>query len=168
VLLLQVPEKPVQSDISSDKRQEKDAASKATEDLDATPPKPALWDKPAESEPPKRTPLTQCQFAGFAETFLKNNDEEDDAYVSSVKRAPRDLSETCKCFLCGKYLSNQYNLRVHMETHEEAYHACQSCPHVSRSRDALRKHVSYRHPEEYPHQEAEENYLSIGQLYLFI
>ncbi|KAH0820065.1 hypothetical protein GEV33_002727 [Tenebrio molitor] len=139
---MKVPEKPVQSDISSDKRQEKDAASKATDDLDATPP------KPAESEPLKRTPLTQCQFAGFAETFLKNNDE-DDAYVSSVKRAPRDLSETCKCFLCGKYLSNQYNLRVHMETHEEAYHACQSCPHVSRSRDALRKHVSYRHPEEY-------------------
>nr|CAH7723034.1 unnamed protein product [Callosobruchus chinensis] len=62
---------------------------------------------------------------------------------------PRESSETCKCFLCGKYLSNQYNLRVHMETHEEAYHACQSCPHVSRSRDALRKHVSYRHPEEY-------------------
>ncbi|CAG9865379.1 unnamed protein product [Phyllotreta striolata] len=64
-------------------------------------------------------------------------------------KEPRESSETCKCFLCGKYLSNQYNLRVHMETHEEAYHACQSCPHVSRSRDALRKHVSYRHPEEY-------------------
>ncbi|KAL1497640.1 hypothetical protein ABEB36_008565 [Hypothenemus hampei] len=61
----------------------------------------------------------------------------------------KESSETCKCFLCGKYLSNQYNLRVHMETHEETYHACQSCPHVSRSRDALRKHVSYRHPEEY-------------------
>lgn len=61
----------------------------------------------------------------------------------------KEVSETCKCFLCGKYLSNQYNLRVHMETHEEAFHACHSCPHVSRSRDALRKHVSYRHPEEY-------------------
>ncbi|XP_019881965.1 longitudinals lacking protein, isoforms H/M/V [Aethina tumida] len=65
------------------------------------------------------------------------------------KKPNRETSETCKCFLCGKYLSNQYNLRVHMETHEETYHACQSCPHVSRSRDALRKHVSYRHPEEY-------------------
>jgi len=71
--------------------------------------------------------------------------------TSNVRKhsSPKDSSETCKCFLCGKYLSNQYNLRVHMETHEEAYHACQSCPHVSRSRDALRKHVSYRHPEEY-------------------
>lgn len=65
------------------------------------------------------------------------------------RKTQRDSSETCKCFLCGKYLSNQYNLRVHMETHEEAYHACQSCPHVSRSRDALRKHISYRHPDEY-------------------
>ncbi|KAG5894463.1 hypothetical protein JTB14_032494 [Gonioctena quinquepunctata] len=70
-------------------------------------------------------------------------------YSLMKKFTPRDSSETCKCFLCGKYLSNQYNLRVHMETHEEAFHACQSCAHVSRSRDALRKHVSYRHPEEY-------------------
>ncbi|XP_056633108.1 protein bric-a-brac 1-like [Diorhabda sublineata] len=72
-----------------------------------------------------------------------------DSYLFPRKHSSKDSSETCKCFLCGKYLSNQYNLRVHMETHEEAYHACQSCPHVSRSRDALRKHVSYRHPEEY-------------------
>lgn len=61
----------------------------------------------------------------------------------------REPSETCKCFFCGKYLSNQYNLRVHMETHQEAYYPCHSCPHVSRSRDALRKHVSYRHPQEF-------------------
>ncbi|XP_026681094.1 LOW QUALITY PROTEIN: protein tramtrack, alpha isoform [Diaphorina citri] len=50
------------------------------------------------------------------------------------------------CFVCGKQLSNQYNLRVHMETHQNAFYACSSCSHVSRSRDALRKHVSYRHP----------------------
>jgi len=50
------------------------------------------------------------------------------------------------CFVCGKQLSNQYNLRVHMETHQNAHYACSSCNHVSRSRDALRKHVSYRHP----------------------
>uniref|UniRef100_A0A0K8T2U7 Protein bric-a-brac 2 n=2 Tax=Lygus hesperus TaxID=30085 RepID=A0A0K8T2U7_LYGHE len=50
------------------------------------------------------------------------------------------------CAVCGKQLSNQYNLRVHMETHRGARYACASCPHVSRSRDALRKHVSYRHP----------------------
>nr|XP_023026010.1 protein bric-a-brac 1-like [Leptinotarsa decemlineata] len=74
---------------------------------------------------------------------------EDEPYALMKKFVPRDSPETCKCFLCGKYLSNQYNLRVHMETHEEAFHACQSCAHVSRSRDALRKHVSYRHPEEY-------------------
>lgn len=36
-----------------------------------------------------------------------------------------------------------------METHEEGCYVCQSCPHVSRSRDALRKHVSYRHQEQY-------------------
>lgn len=57
-------------------------------------------------------------------------------------------NNSSKCFICGKYLSNQYNLRVHMETHEDGYHACLSCPHVSRSRDALRKHISYRHPDE--------------------
>ncbi|XP_054257212.1 longitudinals lacking protein, isoforms H/M/V-like [Macrosteles quadrilineatus] len=50
------------------------------------------------------------------------------------------------CFVCGKQLSNQYNLRVHMETHQNAHYACSACNHVSRSRDALRKHVSYRHP----------------------
>lgn len=50
------------------------------------------------------------------------------------------------CFICGKQLSNQYNLRVHMETHSNSSYSCTSCSHVSRSRDALRKHVSYRHP----------------------
>lgn len=50
------------------------------------------------------------------------------------------------CFICGKQLSNQYNLRVHLETHSNSSYSCTSCSHVSRSRDALRKHVSYRHP----------------------
>lgn len=49
------------------------------------------------------------------------------------------------CAICGKQLSNQYNLRVHMETHQNMNYACNVCSHVSRSRDALRKHVSYRH-----------------------
>ncbi|XP_049857859.1 protein bric-a-brac 2-like isoform X2 [Schistocerca gregaria] len=52
------------------------------------------------------------------------------------------------CFVCGKQLSNQYNLRVHLETHQNVNYACSVCSHISRSRDALRKHVSYRHPGE--------------------
>lgn len=92
-------------------------------------------------------------FSGILLPVAKQHDPfkyDDPSYTLPPRKTPsKDSSETCKCFLCGKYLSNQYNLRVHMETHEEAYHACQSCPHVSRSRDALRKHVSYRHPEEY-------------------
>lgn len=50
------------------------------------------------------------------------------------------------CAICSKQLSNQYNLRVHMETHSNSSYRCAACSHVSRSRDALRKHVSYRHP----------------------
>ncbi|XP_060522217.1 protein bric-a-brac 2-like [Cylas formicarius] len=95
---------------------------------------PPTWEKPLRVTPENASPCSP---------------EGDCPYPSLRKAHSRETSETCKCFLCGKYLSNQYNLRVHMETHEEAYHACQSCPHVSRSRDALRKHVSYRHPEEY-------------------
>lgn len=51
-----------------------------------------------------------------------------------------------KCFICSKLLSNQYNLRVHLETHQNMRYACTVCSHVSRSKDALRKHISYRHP----------------------
>ncbi|KAJ6634638.1 Protein bowel, partial [Pseudolycoriella hygida] len=50
------------------------------------------------------------------------------------------------CFICHKQLSNQYNLRVHLETHQNVRYACSVCSHVSRSKDALRKHISYRHP----------------------
>ncbi|TGZ53319.1 Protein bric-a-brac 2 [Temnothorax longispinosus] len=65
--------------------------------------------------------------------------------------APNRTSQTYNkssvtCLICGKQLSNQYNLRVHMETHSNSSYSCTSCSHVSRSRDALRKHVSYRHP----------------------
>lgn len=52
------------------------------------------------------------------------------------------------CPVCKKQLSNQYNLRVHLETHQNVQYSCSVCSHVSRSRDALRKHVSYRHPVE--------------------
>ncbi|XP_066261952.1 zinc finger protein 131-like isoform X1 [Euwallacea similis] len=102
--------------------------------------------KAIESSPTWEKPPTTPQ-----ENTSPRSPEDTIPFITPIRKhpSPKDSSETCKCFLCGKYLSNQYNLRVHMETHEEAYHACQSCPHVSRSRDALRKHVSYRHPEEY-------------------
>ncbi|KRT78935.1 zinc finger protein, partial [Oryctes borbonicus] len=76
------------------------------------------------------------------------------------RRTLKDSPEICKCFICGKYLSNQYNLRVHMETHKDTYYSCLSCPHVSKSRDALRKHVSYRHPEEYISRKRKKNMTS--------
>lgn len=78
---------------------------------------------------------------------FKTKLEQEENVEGAPSRKTKDL--LFKCFLCGKYLSNQYNLRVHMETHEEGCYMCQSCPHVSRSRDALRKHVSYRHQEQY-------------------
>lgn len=62
--------------------------------------------------------------------------------------APSQSKVYATCYVCGKQLSNQYNLRVHLETHQNVQYACTACSHVSRSRDALRKHVSYRHPSE--------------------
>ncbi|XP_034177643.1 uncharacterized protein LOC117603040 [Osmia lignaria lignaria] len=61
------------------------------------------------------------------------------------------------CLICGKQLSNQYNLRVHMETHSNSSYSCTACSHVSRSRDALRKHVSYRHPVASPQKRSRYN-----------
>lgn len=61
--------------------------------------------------------------------------------------SPTNTKLYATCYVCHKQLSNQYNLRVHLETHQNARHACVACNHVSRSRDALRKHVSYRHPQ---------------------
>ncbi|KAG8240447.1 hypothetical protein J437_LFUL003161 [Ladona fulva] len=52
------------------------------------------------------------------------------------------------CFVCGKQLSNQYNLKVHLETHQNVCHSCPVCDHVSRSRDALRKHMAYKHTDD--------------------
>lgn len=66
---------------------------------------------------------------------------------STSAQTPTNTKLYATCYVCHKRLSNQYNLRVHLETHQNARHACVACNHVSRSRDALRKHVSYRHPQ---------------------
>ncbi|KAG5681274.1 hypothetical protein PVAND_010725 [Polypedilum vanderplanki] len=68
---------------------------------------------------------------------------------STTTNAPAKIPNSklfAKCFICSKLLSNQYNLRVHLETHQNMRYACTVCSHVSRSKDALRKHISYRHP----------------------
>ncbi|XP_067613257.1 protein tramtrack, beta isoform isoform X2 [Eurosta solidaginis] len=66
--------------------------------------------------------------------------------ASSQPKPPSNSKLYATCFICHKQLSNQYNLRVHLETHQNVRYACNVCSHVSRSKDALRKHVSYRHP----------------------
>ena len=67
--------------------------------------------------------------------------------TTTTSRSSQSCNKTSvTCLICGKQLSNQYNLRVHMETHSNSSYSCAACSHVSRSRDALRKHVSYRHP----------------------
>ncbi|XP_037812808.1 GATA zinc finger domain-containing protein 6 [Lucilia sericata] len=65
---------------------------------------------------------------------------------SPQTKPPSNSKLYATCFICHKQLSNQYNLRVHLETHQNVRYACNVCSHVSRSKDALRKHVSYRHP----------------------
>ncbi|CAK1545421.1 unnamed protein product [Leptosia nina] len=65
--------------------------------------------------------------------------------INEYDKKWRGSSSGSVCSICNKRLSNQYNLRVHMETHAGRRHACRACSHVSRSRDALRKHVAYRH-----------------------
>ncbi|XP_043289289.1 protein abrupt-like isoform X2 [Venturia canescens] len=72
-------------------------------------------------------------------------------FLNTTTSTRAGQQQTCNktsvtCLICGKQLSNQYNLRVHMETHSNSSYSCTACSHVSRSRDALRKHVSYRHP----------------------
>ncbi|XP_059613666.1 uncharacterized protein LOC132259874 [Phlebotomus argentipes] len=66
--------------------------------------------------------------------------------IASAISKPGNSKLYATCFICHKQLSNQYNLRVHLETHQNVRYACTVCSHVSRSKDALRKHVSYRHP----------------------
>jgi len=67
-------------------------------------------------------------------------------FLGASGRTSQTYKSGVTCLICGKQLSNQYNLRVHMETHSNSSYSCAACSHVSRSRDALRKHVSYRHP----------------------
>ncbi|XP_062128027.1 B-cell CLL/lymphoma 6 member B protein [Drosophila sulfurigaster albostrigata] len=66
--------------------------------------------------------------------------------LPTASKPPSNSKLYATCFICHKQLSNQYNLRVHLETHQNVRYACNVCSHVSRSKDALRKHVSYRHP----------------------
>ncbi|EDV97479.1 B-cell CLL/lymphoma 6 member B protein [Drosophila grimshawi] len=66
--------------------------------------------------------------------------------LPTPSKPPSNSKLYATCFICHKQLSNQYNLRVHLETHQNVRYACNVCSHVSRSKDALRKHVSYRHP----------------------
>ncbi|XP_034481700.1 B-cell CLL/lymphoma 6 member B protein [Drosophila innubila] len=66
--------------------------------------------------------------------------------MATPSKPPSNSKLYATCFICHKQLSNQYNLRVHLETHQNVRYACNVCSHVSRSKDALRKHVSYRHP----------------------
>ena len=72
----------------------------------------------------------------------------DSSNLNKSMNNPGQSKVFATCHVCGKQLSNQYNLRVHLETHQNVQYACTVCTHVSRSRDALRKHVSYRHPSE--------------------
>lgn len=94
----------------------------------------------------------------FVETQSPESDDSgggcvNDSFRDMVPAFAKGLSASqskgyATCPVCKKQLSNQYNLRVHLETHQNVQYSCNVCSHVSRSRDALRKHVSYRHPIE--------------------
>ena len=49
------------------------------------------------------------------------------------------------CPVCGKVLSNAYNMRVHLETHEDISYKCLICGIITRTRDTMRKHLSNVH-----------------------
>ncbi|KAH8270480.1 hypothetical protein KR018_010580 [Drosophila ironensis] len=78
--------------------------------------------------------------------LLSLSADREKALQPAAIKPPSNSKLYATCFICHKQLSNQYNLRVHLETHQNVRYACNVCSHVSRSKDALRKHVSYRHP----------------------
>ncbi|KAK4874715.1 hypothetical protein RN001_014075 [Aquatica leii] len=80
------------------------------------------------------------------EEVMKNREEKDNFPVIEREQVKSDHDGGG---LDASTSKKSKELLVHMETHEEGCYMCQSCPHVSRSRDALRKHVSYRHQEQY-------------------
>jgi len=49
------------------------------------------------------------------------------------------------CPICNKVLSNAYNMRVHLETHQDITYKCLICGIVTRTRDTMRKHLSNVH-----------------------
>ncbi|KAK9739362.1 hypothetical protein QE152_g9101 [Popillia japonica] len=58
------------------------------------------------------------QVYSSTDTIARNNDE------AASRKTLKDAPEICKCFICGKYLSNQYNLRMYMGTHKDTYYSC--------------------------------------------
>lgn len=49
------------------------------------------------------------------------------------------------CPVCAKVLSNAYNMRVHLETHQNITYKCIICGIITRTRDTMRKHLSNVH-----------------------
>ncbi|XP_066954902.1 broad-complex core protein isoforms 1/2/3/4/5-like isoform X3 [Macrobrachium rosenbergii] len=49
------------------------------------------------------------------------------------------------CPVCSKVLSNAYNMRVHLETHQNIAYKCIICGIITRTRDTMRKHLSNVH-----------------------
>ncbi|GBP04481.1 hypothetical protein EVAR_3863_1 [Eumeta japonica] len=92
------------------------------------------------------SPLNLETTDGLLQTPIDNTKSYENLLSDAKNYEIEPLDGRCVCGVCHKRLSNRYNLRVHMETHAGARHRCPACAHVSRSRDALRKHVAYRHP----------------------
>lgn len=76
-----------------------------------------------------------CGRGGMKECTTNNGQR------SSIRKTLLPVS----CPICFKVLSNAYNLKVHMSIHDGLKHQCSICGHTSKSRDALRKHLAYRH-----------------------
>lgn len=135
-----VPVVPV--NVSAAKYVDKTYSESGVDDTTALPPPPTLIEDRSitpvvEDVKPPPPPPPAVWDANFK--FL--------AAPTPTRTTPQTYNKSSvTCLICGKQLSNQYNLRVHMETHSNSSYSCAACSHVSRSRDALRKHVSYRHP----------------------